>query len=43
MAELGERSDGCEESWGLRSLRAGLDRGGAAKLPITASGEGGQR
>lgn len=39
MTELGERSDGCKESWGLRSLHAGLFRGDAAKLLITASGE----
>lgn len=39
MTELGERRDGCKESWGLRSLHPGLDRGDAAELPITASGE----
>ena len=37
MTQLGERSNGCKKSWGLRTL--GLDRGDAAKLLLTASGE----
>jgi len=35
MIELGERSDGCKESWGLRSLHAG----DTTELLVTASGE----
>lgn len=37
--ELGERSDSCKESWGLRFLQVGLERRDAGKLLVTTSGE----